>query len=68
MPMCVVIIVSIVECCAQLWLLLSEIFTHIGDCENVCVASESCQIFPRDQSVHLRKEQHRNAKNPDYEM
>jgi len=34
---------------------------HIGDREYACVASKSCGIFPRDQSVNLRTQQHASA-------
>jgi len=47
----------LVECCAQLRRLLPQIYTFFVDRENSCVASESCRIFPRDQSVHLRTQQ-----------
>jgi len=33
----------------------------VGDREHAGVASESCRIFPKDQSVHLRAQQHGNA-------
>jgi len=53
-PVCDVVIVSTISRMLQPFGLLSLFWTFVGDREHACVAPESCRIFSRDQSVHLK--------------
>jgi len=55
MSVCDAIIVSTISRMFRAVAAVRYFYTLVGDLEHVCVASESCQIFPRD-------------KNPDYKM